>query len=155
MKTHVVYAYRAPESDPDQEVEIKTDVMPCEPEMALSLIQAEGQTFSFESDYPSTYGHSPKDYKVIKRYFEPGIKNKLRVIVTDAESKQPLYRDGALASARTPAPPKPRSSPEAPSEGDSKGAAPDADTEEPRRSWWGRFLFGTGISGPHSPGRVR
>ena len=140
MKTHVVYVYRAPRSDPDQEVEIKTDVMPCEPELALSLIHAEGQTFSLGSEYPGTYGDPPRNYKVVKRYLEAGTKNKLNVIVTDPDSKQPSYRDGALASARAPVQPEPRESPETASESEGKTEKTSPHTEQ--RSWWQRWFGG-------------
>lgn len=147
MKTHVVYKYRAPGSDPHQDDEIKTEAMPYEPEMALSLIHAEGQTFSLWSDYPDKYGDQPKDYKVVQHYIEPGIKNKLNVIVTDPDSKQPSYRVGALASARTPAPPEPPGSPETAAESP-ESSTMSQDQQEPkskpdqRRSWWQRWFGG-------------
>jgi hypothetical protein len=124
IKTHVVIKYRAPGSDPDQDDEIRTEAIPYEPETALSLIHAEGQTFSLLSDYPDKYGDQPKEYKVVERYIEPGIKNRLNVIVSDPDSTQ--------------APP---GSPEtaAESEGRGEGETPP-DTEH--RPWWQRFFFG-------------
>jgi hypothetical protein len=157
MKTHVVYKYRAPGSDPDQDDEMKTEAMPYKPEMALALIHAEGQTFSLWSDYPDKYGDQPKDYKVVERYIEPGIKNKLNVIVTDPDSKQASYRIGALALARTPAPPGPPESPETAAESPESSTMPK-DQQEPksepeqRRSRLYRFFFGPSQwqSGPRS-----
>ena len=111
--------------------------------MAFSLIHAEGQTFSLWSDYPDKYGDQPKDYKVVERYIEPGIKNKLNVIVTDPDSKQPSYRTEALALASPPAPPEPRESPETTPEDAGKATTPQ-EAQEPsqRRSWLYRFFFG-------------
>jgi hypothetical protein len=134
MKTHVVIKYRAPGSGPDQDDEIKTEAMPYEPEMAFSLIHAEGQTFSLWSDYPDKYGDQPKDYIVVERYIEPGIKNKLNVIVTDPDSEQMPTEHPWW---------EPTESPEPPTEATDRGDVPP-EPQEPsqRRSWLHRFFFG-------------
>ena len=121
IKTHVVIKYRAPGSDPDQDDEIRTEAIPYEPETALSLIHAEGQTFSLLSDYPDKYGDQPKEYKVVERYIEPGIKNQLNVIVSDPDS--------------TRAPP---GSPETAAESEGRGEETPPDTEH--RPWWQQWF---------------
>jgi hypothetical protein len=144
MKTHVVYKYRLPGSDPDQDDEMRTEAMPYEPEMTLTLIHAEGQTFSLWSDYPDKYGDQPKDYKVVERYIEPGIKNKLNVIVTDPDSEKALHRDRAPALARTPTPPESPRSLETATERTDSSAMPqnqqEPKSEPERRSWWRRLF---------------
>jgi hypothetical protein len=106
MKTHVVYKYRVPGSDPDQDDKLKTEAISYEPEMVLKLLQAEGQALSLWSDYPDKYGGQPKAYKVIERYIEPGTKNRLNIIVTDPDSEQMPYGVEASPLSRTPAPPE-------------------------------------------------
>jgi hypothetical protein len=109
MKTHVVYKYRAPGSDPDQDVEIKTEAMSYEPEMVLKLIQAEGQALSLWYDYPEKYG-AQKNYKVVECYIEPGTKNRLHIIVTGPDSEQILNGVRSPPLSRTPASSEPRES---------------------------------------------
>jgi hypothetical protein len=125
IKTHVVIKYRAPGSDPDHDDEIRTETIPYEPEMALSLIHAEGQTFSLLSDYPDKYGDQPKEYKVVERYIEPGIKNRLNVIVSDPDSTQ--------------APP---GSPETAAESEGRGEGETPPDTEHRPPWWQRWFGG-------------
>jgi hypothetical protein len=120
IKTHVVIKYRAPGSAPDLDDEIRTEAIPYEPEMAFSLIHAEGQTFSLSDKY----GDQPKEYKVVERYIEPGIKNQLNVIVTDPDSTQ--------------APP---GSPETAAESEGRGEETPPDTEQ-RPPWWQRWFGG-------------
>jgi hypothetical protein len=171
VKTHVVYKYRAPGSDPDQDHAIKTETMPYEPEMVFTLLQAEGQTFSFWSDYLDKCGDQRKDYKVVERYIEPGTKNMLNIIVTDPESEQILNDVGAPPLSRTPAPPEPRESnlsaseerdeinpperenateapwweppgsPETATEDAGKGAKPEDKDEPQERRSWWRRIF--------------
>ena len=149
MNTDVVYKYRAPGSNPDQDDKIKTQVISYEPSMVLKLIQAEGQTLSLWSDYREKYGGQPKDYKVVERYIEPGTTNILNVIVTDPQPRESNL--SAHGQRDTNNPPDRKNSTEHPwweppedpvSVFEDWGNSTGREAQEPqeRRSWWRRLF---------------
>jgi hypothetical protein len=156
MKTHVVYKYRAPGSDPDQDEEIKTEAMPGKPEIVLKQLQAEGQALSLWYDHPEKHG-SQQNYKVLERYIAPGTKNVLNIIVTDPDSEQMPYGAGGSCPDINPLEREnptehrwrePPGSPEAASETSESSTGPQeqqgskSEPEWRQVPWWQR-LFGS------------